>query len=82
MTVRQLNHMRADASASQALHELAGSLLASILSLGSVILLVALLAAWVTRRLRRRQSGAELAPATTTDSTRAGSPEATPERVG
>jgi hypothetical protein len=57
-------------------------LLASILSLGSVILLVALLAAWVTRRLRRRQSGAELAPATTTDSTRAGSPEATPERVG
>ena len=57
-------------------------LLASILSLGSVVLLVALLAAWVIRRLRRRRSGAELAPATTTDSTRAGSPEATPERVG
>lgn len=57
-------------------------LLASILSLGTVLLLVALLAARMTRRRRRRRSSPELAPPPTAAPARTGSPEATPERVG
>ncbi len=57
-------------------------LLASVLSVGTVVLLVALLGGWVTRRLRRHRSNAELVPDATAESAPTGSSEATPERVG
>ena len=54
--------------------------LASILTLGSIVLLLALLGVWLTRR--RRRGTREVAPHVAESAVREESPEAVPERVG
>jgi uncharacterized membrane protein YfhO len=60
-------------------------LLASVLSLGSTVLLLALLGIWLTRRRRRRrrsQGMPQAAPPAAVNAAPEESPEAVPERVG
>jgi hypothetical protein len=57
-------------------------LLASILSLGSILLLLALLGVWSARRLRRRRGGAQATTPGVMSGAAERSPEAVPERVG
>jgi len=54
--------------------------LASVLTLGSIVLLLALLGVWLTRR--RRQRTPEVAAHVAESAVRQESPEAVPERVG
>ena len=58
--------------------------LASVLTLGSIVLLLALLGVWLTRRRRRRrpQAAPEVAAHVAVSAAAAESPEAVPERVG
>jgi hypothetical protein len=57
--------------------------LASVLSLGSLVLLLALLGVWLTRRRWRRPQGTpDVAPHDAVSAVPEESPEAVPERVG